>query len=97
MQFRDHIYHLTPEGGEQLLQEMHERIDQLKGKLVDITKQKNKAMKRYDDALKETRDEINGCMNVIKMVEDTVFGGEYGDLSSNEEIKQILNDPSIPF
>lgn len=96
MQFRDHIYHLTPEGGEKLLQETHEQLDAAKSRLVSVSKQKAKVMKRYDDELKSIRDEINGYMSVIKMVEETVFGGEYGELS-HSEIKQIINDDTVPF
>ena len=96
MQFRDHIYHLTPEGGEKLLQETHEQLDAAKARLVSVSKQKAKAMQRYDEELKRIRDEIRGYTDVIKMVEDTVFGGEYSELG-HQEIQQIINDDSVPF
>lgn len=96
MEFRDHIYRLTPEGGEKLLQETHEQLDAAKSRLASVSKQKAKAMKRYDDELKAIREEINGCMSVIKMVEETVFGGEFGELS-HAEIQQTINDPTLPF
>ena len=101
MLFRDQIYHLTPEGGEKLLQETHEQLDIAKSRLADISRQKARAMARYDAAIKEVRDEITGYMSVIRMVEEVVFGGEYSELRSNElsdaKIKQIINDDTVPF
>ena len=94
MQFRDHIYRLTPEGGEQLLTETRESLENAKAKLTRLSKQKAKAMEKYDAALKECRDEITGYMNVITMIEQVVFGNT--DISP-EEIQQIINDDSVPF
>lgn len=99
--FRDHIYRLTPEGGEKLLQETHEQLDIAKAKLAEISRRKARAMRRYDEALKEVRDEITGYMSVIQMIEEVVFGGEYSELKSDElsdtQIEQIINDDTVPF
>lgn len=94
MEFRDHIYHLTPEGGEKLIIETREQMDAAKSKLKYLESQKAKMLKKYNYAIDEIKNEIRGCESIITMVEQTVFGNT--DIT-DAELQAILNDPDIPF